>query len=172
MIGDELYKWIIGNFDTNEDDFVSFLGGNANDYDEHDAMTICNVLIFMGFIVPLDRTFSKFILENAEYILQSPNLIPLSGGVPSDFGNLLYSQFKDYARYLLRRVNSNKFKLQDYELKTLDEYRRNMKDNWKTIEKLSQKDTAKLRTKEKEEINILKLQLQAFWRIYRPPVSL
>lgn len=74
------------NFEHNEDDFISFLGGHGSGYDEHDALTVCNVLFFMGFIVPMDKTISKFNLENSDYILQAPQLIPLSAGVPSNFG--------------------------------------------------------------------------------------
>ena len=43
----------------------------------------------MGFIVPLDRNVSKFILENYEYILQAPYFIPIAAGAPSNFGKLV-----------------------------------------------------------------------------------
>ena len=83
----ELYKWILGNFDANEDDFLTFLGDDGRVYDEMDANVICNILFFMGYIVPMEKTCTKFAADNSEYILQAPFLIPIVAGVPSDFGN-------------------------------------------------------------------------------------
>jgi hypothetical protein len=140
---------------------MSFLGSQSED-DEKDALTICNVLFLMGFIVSLDRSDTNFFPNSSNYLLQAPYFIPLASGVPSDF---------DYARYLIRRGNSNKFKLQDYELSALEEYKKVMKSSWKELENLAQKDTAAFRMRSSQDIKIFKLQQQAFWRVYRPDVS-
>ena len=86
-LGAELYRWILDNFDSNENDFLSFLVKESNEFDNNDATNICNLLFFMGFIVPLDKNCTKFEADDSVYILQAPFLIPITAGVPSDFGN-------------------------------------------------------------------------------------
>ena len=66
---------------------MSFLGKESNDFDSTDATNICNILFFMGFIVPSEKTCTKFVADDSIYILQVPYLIPIAAGVPSDFGN-------------------------------------------------------------------------------------
>lgn len=75
----------MNNFQANEDDFMTFLGNHAED-DECDALTICNVLCLAGYIVSMDKSCSKFVLNESDYIMQAPYFIPISKCTPSDFG--------------------------------------------------------------------------------------
>ena len=154
-----MVDWII-NHSNSQNDFLSVV--KSDSFDLADALTICDLLFFMGFIVSVDR-HPKFIQLNSHYIFQAPFFLPNGMGSPSH---------RDYARYLLRRsyMASTKYKLHQWELANLDRLREILQAQWEPIEEEVVKDMSFIDKQKKQSARIFKLQENTYWRVNRATV--
>ncbi|XP_017770954.1 PREDICTED: regulator of G-protein signaling 11 isoform X2 [Nicrophorus vespilloides] len=129
--------------------------------EESEALNLANQLCQYGYFFPVSDSKNLVVKDDSSlYRFQSPYYWPYANKAPDNI---------DYAVYLSKRSMRNKQRhaLDDHELETLGNLRKNLANKWDFITIQAEEQLGKV-LKKGEKI-ISDSQERAYWRIHRPP---
>uniref|UniRef100_A0A3Q0KVF7 Putative z-protein (S1r protein) n=1 Tax=Schistosoma mansoni TaxID=6183 RepID=A0A3Q0KVF7_SCHMA len=142
--------------------FVSWLQENIPTDDEQEALHMTELFLFYGYIFRITDSSQPYFKLNKTYWyrFQAPFYWLSKISKVDDI---------DYAIYLMKRnLKKGGFQTTDPENHIFEELSKSLNDKWKIIELQAAEQLRLERKRDEVDRNILRLQEEAFWKVYRP----
>ncbi|KAJ8913836.1 hypothetical protein NQ315_003745 [Exocentrus adspersus] len=131
--------------------------------EESEALNIANQLCQFGYFFPISDSKNLVVKDDSSlYRFQSPYYWPWQNRPPDNV---------EYAIYLAKRTLRNKQRhgLEDYELETLSNLKKNLANKWDFITSQAEEQVKLSKGLKKADKLISDSQERAYWRVHRPP---
>ncbi|KAG5890629.1 hypothetical protein JTB14_020333 [Gonioctena quinquepunctata] len=131
--------------------------------EESEALNIANQLCQYGYFFPISDSKNLVVKDDSSlYRFQNPYYWPWQNRPPDNV---------EYAIYLAKRTLRNKQRhgLEDYELETLNNLKKNLANKWDFIMLQAEEQVKLSKVLKKSDKLISDSQERAYWRVHRPP---